>query len=134
MAGGFAGFGCGAGPCGGPNPIAGVTPTTLVASWQIDPETQRYVLDVDGNPLGMDGTEQRVYWLVCGADTTADIITPQTLNRQTAALRTALRPLVLEGAISSLKIGVSDDGRATTLKTVSYTNTGTNRAMTLRIR
>jgi hypothetical protein len=134
MPGGFGTFGFGAGPAGPPNPIPGVTPTTLVASWRIDPVTQRYVLDADGNPLGMDGTEQRVYELVCDADTDVDILTPTTLNQQAQALRTALRPLVLEGAIKGLSVSATDDGKATSLKTVSYTNTGDNRAVTLRIR
>jgi hypothetical protein len=134
MAGGFGSIGCGAGPFAGPITPPGVTPTTLVASWQIDPETQRYVLDPNGNPLGMDGTDQRVYFAVCDADTDVQILTPVTLNQQAAALRNGLRMLVLEGAITGLAVSATDDGKATSLKTVLYTNAGTSRAMTLKVR
>jgi hypothetical protein len=134
MPGGFGYFGFGAGPAGGPNPIPGVQPTTLVSSWLIDPVTQRYVLDADGNPIAQDGTEQRVYWLVCKADTDVDVLTPQTLSRQAQAFREALRPLVAEGAITGLSVSATDDGKAKSLKNISYTNAGTNRPITLRIR
>jgi hypothetical protein len=134
MAGGFGTFGFGAAPMGPPDPSPSVLPTTLVASWQIDPDTQRYVFDAYGNPLGMDGTSQRVYELVCGADTAVDILTPQTLNQQSAALRNALKPLVDDGSISKLTVTATDDGKATSLKTITYQNNGTNQSVTLRIR
>jgi hypothetical protein len=134
MSGGFGFFGCGAGPAGGPITPAGVTPTTLVGSWAIDPNAQRYLFDANGNPLAMDGTDQRVYFAVCGADTAVPVITPATLNQQIQALRTALKPLVDDGSISGLGVTATDDGAATSLKSVIYTNSGTNRSVTLKVR
>lgn len=134
MPGGLGYFGFGTGPLGGPITPAGVVPTTLVASWAIDPTTARYQLDPSGNPLGMDGTDQRVYWFVCQADTDVDVITPASLSAQAATLRGALRPLLTDGSITSLNVIAIDDGQARTLKTITYTNAGTNRAVTLKIR
>lgn len=134
MAGGFGGFGCGAGPCGPLDPPPAPPTTTLVASWAIDPETQRYQLDAAGNPLGMNGTAQRVYLAVCAVDVVPDIITPQGKNSVAAAFRTALRGLVAEGAITKLSVSVTDDGGARLLKTISYQDAGTNLPVTLKIR
>jgi hypothetical protein len=135
MPGGFGTFGAGAWPAGVPFTPPGVTPTTLVSSWKIDPNAQRYVFDEDGNPLAMDGTDQRVYILVC--EVLADpppVVTPQTLRKQESDLRTALRPLVREGAISNLQINAASVQPGEALKSVTYTNNGTARAVTVRIR
>jgi hypothetical protein len=134
MSGGFGFFGAGGAAAGPADVVPGVTPTTLVASWLIDTVYQRYVLDSNGNPLGMDGTDQRVYGAVCGADTDVAVITPTTLNQQASALRAALRPLVIDGSITGLSVSATDDGKATSLKTILYQNAGTNLNVTLRIR
>ena len=134
MPGGCGTFGAGTGPAGGPIAPAAVTPTTLVSSWAIDPTKQRYVLDDNGNPVAMDGTDQRVYVIVCQTDTSVPVITPTTLRQQAAALRAALAPLVAEGAITNLQISATDDGKAESLKGVSYTNAQTNVAVTLKVR
>lgn len=134
MPGGFGNFGVATQPFGPPTIVPGVSPTTAVASWLIDSATQRYVLDANGNPLGMDGTDQRVYYAVCGADTRVDIITPQVMNQARAALRAALAPLVSDGSIAGLAVTVEDNGKATVTKTVTYTNAGTNRNVSLRVR
>jgi hypothetical protein len=135
MPGGFGFFGAGSSPAGNPVTPPGVTPTTLVSSWAIDPVAQRYLLDAFGNPLAMDGTDQRVYVLVCEADTDVPVITPQTLRTQEAALRTALKPLVDDGSISGLAITATGGGSpAESLKSITYTNNGTNLAVTLKVR
>lgn len=134
MAGGFATFGAGAGPAGGPTTPPGVTPTTLVGAWQIDELNQRYVLDANGNPLAMDGTRQRVYELVCAADTSVPVLTPTSLRQQEAALRSALRPLLTEGAITALTVTATDDGAGESLKTITWTNAGTSLPVTMKIR
>jgi hypothetical protein len=134
MPGGFGTFGAGSTPASVVVTPPGVTPTTLVASWQINSVTQTYVLDPNGNPLGMDGTDQRVYMAVCGAATNVQVITPTTLRQQQSALRDALRPLIQDGSISALQTAATDDGAAESLKTITYTNNGTNLSVTLQIR
>ncbi len=134
MPGGFGTFGAGAGPAGGPIAPAAVVPTTLASSWAIDPVAQRYLFDSNGNPIAMDGTDQRVYVLVCQTATSVPVITPATLRQQETALRTALAPLVADGSITKLVISAIDNGAAESLKGVSYTNAGTNLAVTLKVR
>jgi hypothetical protein len=134
MPGGFGFFGAGTGPAGGPITPPGVTPTTLVSSWAIDPVAQRYLFDAYGNPLAMDGTQQRIYILVCEADTDVPVLTPATLRKQTRALTDALNPLVTEGAIANLVVNATDDGKAESLKTITYQDLGTNLAVTLKLR
>jgi len=134
MPGGAGFFGAGTGPAGGPITPPGVVPTTLVSSWAIDPAAQRYLFDGNGNPVAMDGTDQRVYVIVCQTDTAVPVITPAALRQQQTALRTALAPLVADGSITNLTISATDDGKAESLKGVSYTNAGTNTAVTLKVR
>jgi hypothetical protein len=128
-------FGAGSGPAGGPITPPGVTPTTIVSSWQIDPVRQVYVFDTNGNPLVMDGTDQRVYVLVCQATVNPPpVITPATLRQQQSDLRTALQPLVADGSISNLVLNTASGYPGEALKSVTYTNTGTNLPVTIKIR
>ena len=126
----------GFGPFGISEEPAEAVHVVLVGAREIDGVSRRYTQDADGNPLPMDGTAQRVLILLSYADTSSDIITPQALATQKAKLRAALVPLTSgrEPAIRNLTIDVTDDGKARTLKLVTYTNALTNTKTSLRVR
>lgn len=124
----------GNGPFGQPPPVpsAEVLPT-LSSSRLVDGVSSRYVPTTDGDFEPMDGTAQRVLLLIAFADTYSPIITPQGKADQAARIRRALRPLTegREPAIDRLTVEVTDDGKAETLKTVTYRNRLTNTIQTV---
>lgn len=123
----------GFGPLGdAEDPETTAAPLVSVA-WLVDGRRMTYVLDAQGNPLGMDGTDQRVLLKIVDATVPIPVIVASELSKQEQAYRTALAGMVKAGAISDLEVAVFDDGGASTRTEIRYRNLRTSRAMTLSL-
>lgn len=121
----------GLGPAGRGTVRTSPLDATAVGAWKLDARSMRYVLDGNGNPVAMDGTTQRVLLLCRAAEVKSQVVTPAFMQQQAQAYRTALAPLVAEGAISSLRVIVADNGGARIERSISYVNAGSAKPVTL---
>lgn len=123
----------GFGPAGGGSSSTPRPPMTGVVAWYIDGDRMTYRLDDTGNPVGMDGTDQRVLLKIVDASFALAVITPNELSRQEQAYRNTLATMVKEGSISDVTVSVIDGGGQRVRSTVNYKNLGTSRAMTVTL-
>lgn len=127
----------GLGPLGLPETDPAVEHLPIVhASILIDAATRAYVFDDQGNPMGMDGTAQRVLLLVSYAEIVASVIDARSLKEAEYRILAALSPLQKETppAIKDLSVTVRDNGRGFTESTVAFMNLKTNQIQTVVLR
>jgi hypothetical protein len=132
-------MGYGSGPFGGAPlgttslPPEDETFAALSSSRKIDFVTKRYVTNEDGGFDPMDDVAQRVMLIISFAVKEQKVITAQD-NADTAARIRAALGVLTKGPTPTIKVidlAVTDNGKASTLKSLTYKNMLTGTQQTL---